>query len=498
LTTESGFERAEPDAAALFESLRAFGYSPESAVADLVDNSITAGSSVIDIQFHWDGDSSYVFVMDDGRGMGLGELRQAMRPGSRNPLEERSPTDLGRFGLGMKTASLSQGRSLTVASKTATSRITVRRWDLDRVGEERDWVLIKTPTETGQDLLGALAAVESGTLVLWEKLDRLASGTSASDRNGQKNFLEVAAGVERHLSMVFHRFLTGRSRINIRINGRAITAWDPFLEEEPATQALTPETLFVHRCPVVVAPYVLAHQSRLTAQRHDLAAGPKGWNAQQGFYVYRNRRLLVAGDWLGLGFRQEEHAKLARIRVDIPNAIDSDWGIDVRKSRARPPDALKGDLRRIARLTRTRAVEVYRHRGRTAVRESGRAKAFIWNRRFRGGQYSYAIDRTHPLVERSLEAAGTNKAPLLALLRQIEETIPYQQIWIDSAEHPDSQKPPFAGSTDNDVLAVMEQIYHALVAAGHHRREVVDRLAMMDPFSERPELLGLLLERMPH
>jgi hypothetical protein len=489
-------ESAEPDAGALFESLRAFGYSPETAIADLIDNSITAGASIIGIKFFWDGPDSYVSIYDDGHGMTATDLRQAMRPGSKHPDEERDINDLGRFGLGLKTASLSQGRVLTVASKTVDSPVAVRRWDLEYVNETAGWNLLISPSELSAPLVSLLDEVDSGTLVVWENLDRLVGDAVANDAVAQRSFLQIASRVEEHLSMVFHRFLSGPGKIEIRINGNPIDPWDPFLRNEDPTQILGDETLYLREKGVDVTPYVLPHHGRLAADVHERAAGPRGWNAHQGFYVYRNRRLLVSGDWLGLGLKQEEHSKLARIQVDIPNAMDGDWAIDVRKSRARPPSSLRDDFRRLARVTRGRATEVYRHRGKTAARATAQEHVYLWKKKFRGGMYSYVIDRDHPLVKRAIGAEGQDKASLNALLRQIEETIPYQQIWVDNAERPDSNKSPYAGSRDTEILDILEEIYLSLIDSGAHHSEAIERLRSMDPFDERPELIELLAERL--
>ena len=129
--------------------------------------------------------------------------------------------------------------------------------------------------------------------------------------------------------------------------------------------------------------------------------GSREWNSRQGFYVYRNRRMLVAGDWLGLPFTKEEHYKLARIQVDIPNAMDQDWQIDVRKSRVRPPGVLRKDLERIANLTRKRAVEIYRHRGKIVARSRSAGHTFAWQRKVKNGTIFYCLDRKHPLISKA-------------------------------------------------------------------------------------------------
>ncbi len=140
------YEIATPRPGALIESLRSIGYDLPTAVADIIDNSLTASARQVDIVFHWAGANSWICILDDGIGMPDRKLFEAMRPGSQNPLQTRSSNDLGRFGLGLKTASFSQARRLTVITKTTRGSIAVREWDLDYVEREDEWRLLKEPT----------------------------------------------------------------------------------------------------------------------------------------------------------------------------------------------------------------------------------------------------------------------------------------------------------------------------------------------------------------
>jgi hypothetical protein len=352
-------EAAEPPAAALVEALRGLGYSLPTAVADLIDNSISAKARNVWIDFGWAGSGSWISILDDGRGMNESALRNAMLPGSRNPLEERDASDLGRFGLGLKTASFSQCRRLTVASRTADGNA-LRRWDLDHVSACNRWELLLDPILGSEARLDALNSVASGTLVLWEALDRVVGEAGADAESARGRFLQRAQEVEEHLAMVFHRYLSGADPLCIFINGRTereqIRPWDPFFTMHDATWRLPPESLDLGDAEVQVQGFVLPHKDRLRETEYSEGAGPSGWNAHQGFFVYRNRRLLVPGGWLGLGrdrsWPREEHYKLARIRVDIPNSTDHEWKIDVKKSMARPPEQLRRRLRDIAERVR--------------------------------------------------------------------------------------------------------------------------------------------------
>jgi hypothetical protein len=483
------FEVVEPNAAAMIESMRAVGYTPQAAIADLIDNSLSARAKNVWLTLFWDGVNSHFAIRDDGHGMSEEELTNAMRLGSRSPLEEREPTDLGRFGLGLKTASFSQCRRLTVASKRSGEVPSVRRWDLDYVNETEEWRLLKDAARGSEQRVGALDDLESGTVVLWEDMDRLVEQASVEDARAQRRFLDLARSVEKHLAMVFHRFLEGRAELAIWVNDVKIEPWDPFLSKEPATQRLAEEALIVDGARVLVRPFVLPHHSKISPEVHRDAAGPAGWNAQQGFYIYRNRRLLVPGDWLRLGFQKEEHCKLARIQIDLPNSLDSEWNIDVKKSTARPPGPVRDDLKRIATITRQRASEVYRHRGKVIARETSHDYAFVWNRMVKRGKVFYRVNRDHPLVRRTLAELGEWTEDVEALLRMVEETVPAPLIALDVSEKPDEQSTPFEGSAASEVMAVLRRVYQALRASGLSDVEVRTRLLGMEPFNHFPELV---------
>lgn len=488
------YDLASPGAAELFESLRAFGYDLPTALADIIDNSISAEARNIWIDMQWDGQDSRVLIRDDGKGMTEDALRQAMKPGSLSPLADRAANDLGRFGLGMKTASISQCRCLTVLSKTKASEAALRRWDLDYIANTGtgEWRLLKKMNLLTAADHALLAPQKSGTILFWDRLDTLVGSAGSDDEVAQKHFRERADAVKHHLSMVFHRFLKGRGSIKIHMNGREIEPWDPFLEDVDFTDPQSAELLVADGEKVEVKPFILPHHSRITADQHQAAAGPKGWNAHQGFYIYRNRRLLVAGDWLGLGMQKEEHFKLARIRIDLANSADLQWQIDVKKSRARPPAALRRDLQRIARTARARASSIYRHRGKVIQRQLGDKEAFLWTHLTKHGKSFYKINRDHPLVRKVLD--GTEeRAPLQALFSLIEQTIPAPLIVINNAETPDAFGQPFEGAA-SELKKAMEAVFDAMVEGGSDKAEAARALLSMEPFNNHPEIVTAFLD----
>jgi hypothetical protein len=489
---------APPHAEAMLESLRGLGYSTATALADLIDNSISAGATEVDVVFDWDEHNSRIKVIDNGMGMTDAELESAMRLGARDPRRERRSGDLGRFGMGLKTASFSQARRLTVASRCSGENVVCLRWDLDRLSDGNDagWPLFEGPNPGSEFALAEIGNMGHGTVVLWEVMDRIVTaGFTAQD------MIDLSDQVERHLAMTFHRLIEGiRPDILLRLNGRKVVPWDPFMMGHPGKALETPEMRLLAATGVVVQAHVLPHRDMLGADEADAACGPGGWTSQQGFYIYRNRRLLVAGGWLGLGERgrawtRDEAHRLARIRLDIPNSADAEWKINILKSTASPPLRLRQQLQRIAAETRERARMVFAHRGRMLPSTGKRGEGLpdVWNAVKNRKGTAYRISREHDLVASLLERAGPLKADISALLRLIEETVPVQRIWLDTAEDKETPTTGFVGATDEEVREPLAAMFRVLVT--HSRlteSEARERLLRTHPFERYPALISEL------
>lgn len=499
MTDSEDYEIAEPHAAIMIESLRAFGYDLKTAIADLLDNSITADSGNIWLDFNWNGSNSYIRVVDDGIGMTIEKLKEAMRPGSKNPLEEREAKDLGRFGLGLKTASFSQCKCLTVASKPREGQISIRRWDLDFVAETDKWSLLKSPAEGSEIHFKELNKMEHGTIVLWEHLDRVVGNSDKNDLRSSEQFYRNVQIVQEYLSMVFHRYLEGiKPQIRVYLNGddeiHRIHPWDPFAENLGATVIFPDETISYGGSSINVKGFVLPHKDKLSTEEYSKFAGPEGWAAQQGFYIYRNKRLLLSGSWLGLGenerWAKDDQYKLARIRVDIPNSLDMDWQIDVKKSTASPPLWIKGRLRDLATKVRKQAREVFVYRGAYGTRSQKKPLQRIWHSNYVNGFYSYKIDREHPLVRKAIEADADLRPLIESLLVTLEETVPVQQIWLDAAERSEESARPFQ-EVDGEVLSrAIELTYKALRRKEGFTMEAARQyLINMDAFIDYPDVI---------
>lgn len=456
----------------MISSLRAFGYHLPMAIADLIDNSIYARAKTIAIDYDWNDGDPWFRIVDDGEGMTEDQLREAMRPGSQGPLEERDREDLGRFGLGLKTASFSQGRLLTVQTRTGPGPAHTRSWDLDHVCATGRWELATAPPPGTPPLLSVLDGRDRGTVVLVQKLDRLGRPGSADAEAAQGAFLEGFGQVARYLEMVFHRYLEGRAPLRISVGRHLCRPWDPFLLSNKHTQELPTERLDKRR--VVVTPFVLAHVSHRTGEENREGAGLYGWNAHQGFYIYRNRRMIIPGGYLDLRFKAEEHYKLCRIRVDLPNDLDHLWGIDVRKAAASPPSHVRGDLERIAKATREQAVEVYRARTGKARKARGPgARQNLWTRKSSGGKVTYQINRDNEAIERVLAEQNPPASWVRKLFHLIENSVPHRLIILDNAEDEDCHValPPAVSPPPAELIELCRTFYRERLALGRAPQE---------------------------
>jgi hypothetical protein len=325
-------------------------------------------------------------------------------------------------------------------------------------------------------------------------MDRVVTAGYTSD-----DFHDLIDTVESHFAMVFHRLLQGpRAKLKLLLNGRAVAPWDPFMMGHPAKPWTSPPTNHPTDCgTVTVQAHVLPHRDKLTPGEFDDNAGPAGWTAQQGFYVYRNERLLVAGGWLGLGnsraWNREEAHRLARIRLDIPNTADADWKIDVRKSTARPPVSLRPWLTLLAENTRERARRVFAYRGTPAPAKGNIPIEQAWRvERVKAGM-RYRIEETHPSVAAVMESAGTLAPLIKSMLRVIEETVPVQRIWLDTAENKETPRTGFEGEPNAAVIEVARVLFDDLVERkGLSVEEARKSMLRTEPFQKYPALVAKL------
>ena len=415
-----------PFAPSLIESMRSLGYSFPSAIADLLDNSISAKARNIDIVSSPGMDPSLI-ILDDGNGMTEHELYEAMRYGSSNPLETRREDDLGRFGLGMKAASLSQCRKLIVVSKKE-EKISAYSWDLDYVIDSKSWMLMGFKEEEMLQFphIDQLLDKEHGTYIYLSEFDRIKEGTG----NLSETFNKCLDDMINHLALVFHRFID--EGLIIRVNQMKIEARDPFLSYHRATQRKRESSFRINNEKITLKPFILPHLSKLCQDDLDKVGGKDRLRSEQGFYVYRNKRLIIWGTWFRLE-RKDELNKLARVMVDIPNSLDYMWSIDIKKSVATLPDIIKKNMYNAVYESVLCSEAVHTYRGRKEKKDKD--IEYVWERvKVRDG-YEYQINRKIPQLELLQSTLDESQLRLLSsVINTIEEAFPVSALYVDAAK----------------------------------------------------------------
>ncbi len=356
-----------PAAGRTVHSLRDIGYELPQAIADIVDNSIEAAATEVYVDLVFDGADSWIRIADNGEGMDTGTITESLRIGSDRAYEE---DDLGKFGFGLKTASISQCRRLVVASRIAPqrARIEARAFDLDHIERTNKWeILIIDPEDRPAALVDPLQET-TGTVVLWQGLDRVLTYKDPSGQWAKKKMLEHADVVAQHLAMVFHRFISGKARgrqaVDIFVNGSPVEPWDPFCTDEPATDSMAPSYYQVvsegHQGIVSLHPYVLPGQAEFSdSAAWNRASGPNKWNTQQGLYIYRADRLIQWGGWNRLR-TNDEHTKLARVALVFSTDLDAAFGINISKAIVKLPADLREEIQPVIRTVVSAAQARYR------------------------------------------------------------------------------------------------------------------------------------------
>lgn len=415
-----------PFAPALIESMRSLGYSFPAAIADLIDNSISAHSSTIEI-YSDPGIDPFLIILDDGNGMTEEELYEAMRYGSSNPLDIRSEEDLGRFGLGLKSASLSQCRRFVVVSKIKED-IHAYSWDLDYVISTKAWMLKGYSEEEINNLpmIELLKKKTTGTYIILFDFDRIKTSTG----NINETFNKYLDDMINHLSLVFHRFID--EGLGIYVNGLKIEAKDPFLRNHRATQRKRESSFYINNEKITLKPFILPHVSKLSQEDLDKVGGKDRLRNDQGFYVYRNKRLIIWGTWFRLE-RKDELNKLARVMVDIPNSLDYMWSIDIKKSSASLPDIIKKNMYNAVYESVISSEAVHTYRGRKEKKDKD--IEYVWEKiKVREG-YEYQINRKIPQLELLESTLDEQEIKLLnSLLNIIESAFPVQALYVDVAK----------------------------------------------------------------
>ncbi len=426
------------------KSLRDIGYNFEIAVADILDNSITANSDTVKIHIVAKPKISFSMI-DNGVGMSEEELIEAMRLASKDPYKERKKNDLGRFGLGLKTSSFSQSKRVTVISKK-DNNISLAQWDLNYLEEKNEWVLKRPEMDDFEEhpFIEELKVYKSGTIIVWDDIDRYE----------QDSISDIIDKLRKHLSLVFHRYLEGSvigKKLNIIVNNSELIAFNPFNIKHPATQELSQEKIKIYNHTITVQPFILPHHSKVSQQEYERYATEEGYTKSQGFYLYRENRLLVYGTWWGLHRIKDAH-KLVRIKIDISNKQDSFWGIDIKKSTANPCHEIRNDLKRIINQITEKGSRPFTGRGKKITDKN---IIRFWNLVPDKELISFGLNKEHPILKKLMSELNDEQRKLFTMyLKGIQSYLPLDAIQAQLQENPHKVKQEL----DLDEEALIEMI----------------------------------------
>ena len=347
------FEVADPNPEYLIKSIAEQGYSLESSLADLMDNSISAKADKIEVLIKMDQEPFTLFIADNGGGMNEEGLKASMQFPSSSPEDTRHALDLGRFGLGMKTASFSQTRCFTVLSrKKGTKFYSGRTWDVNYLKKAGKWRLLVNTEEEIQKLcaqyrslsegyLNRFENFEANTIVIWRGLYKFENYLEEGSRQYalKKQITEVTTD---YLSLVFHRFMERKvNQLQIRINNNLISSFNPFPTQVTDFRPIEYKQKNFSTDTIKIEGFVLPSRSIDETQ-----SGISIWTTKnrslmdmEGIYIYRTDRLIHFGGWNGL-IKKVPRLQLARLRVEVGNSVDHLLHLNVSKSQVIIPHDL--------------------------------------------------------------------------------------------------------------------------------------------------------------
>ena len=365
-----------PDPSRTIHGLRDTGYDFYTAAADIIDNSIAANATDIRISLELDPDGrKFVYFGDNGEGMDIVGVANALRYGSSRRKELKS---LGKFGLGLKTASSSVCLEFHVISRMEPGAPLVKLgWDLDHVSEKGEWEMIQEPvTDTELEIYGEFCG-ERGTLIKWAKCDRLLSKAfEAPGGTLEKQAIKYRTKkLSEHCGLIFHKYLNPAEKafrnVNISVNGEPVKFWNPFYPNKsdqvlpPKQTELTIQLEDGSKEKAQVKAWILPHSKDMTEGENKEYA--KISNRGQGFYIHREGRIIHYGGYLGLWRADDPHWSLFRIEFDFGAELDDAFSVDVKKSRILLDPGLEEGLKNLLSGAYREADLRYRRKQKAAV-----------------------------------------------------------------------------------------------------------------------------------
>lgn len=417
------------------KTLMRIGYDLNSAVADIIDNSITAEATAISISCPPDIEKPIILISDNGYGMSEIELLQNMRIGCKDPSQEREVKDLGRFGSGMKTASFSQARKLIVISKKINSEICGAYWDIDEIIETDSWCLKKLSQEEIYKIpyINSDIVNGSGTQLIWEKIPKFFIKDHISLES------EIALSMvelSKYISLHFHKFMQGANKISISVQNRKLKPIDPFLKGVSGSQDGPSEPIRTKKGKVTVNTHILPHPARIPKDVIDAHGGVDEIYKNQGLYIYRANRLIIAGGWMGIS-NTNILGNLARVEINIPASLDDEWSTDVKKSSMQLPTKVKSVLKRLGRVPVEGSKKEHQYKGKVEI--ANQYWEIIEDKVEKTIKYHVALDNNE-LNTFAIDLSVDKKNSLKKFLQNLSRNLPYHHIFQKHAANPRSIK----------------------------------------------------------
>lgn len=477
-----------PDPESLLESIRSVGYSLKEAISDLIDNSISANASSIRVIINLEGDGEF-HLIDNGDGMDHQKLVSSFRLGSTNPKTTREENDLGRFGMGMKTASLSQCRSVTVTSKQ-NNCVVSRTLDLDEVSKQKKWVIGEK--ELHSEIVKQLDDIEHGTIISWEKIDH----TNVSKEENDNLLLDV----RNYISLCFHRFMERtNNKISFYLNDVLIKPISPVVEGSQIFSEIALDDID-SKMRAFTIPIRKDNNSFSIFNSFELFNGLEN---QQGIYIYRSDRLLCFGGWLGI-VKPNNSYKLCRVIIDFKNdySSDSKWSIDIKKTKAEIPYEYRQEIKRfVQKAQKDSSIKIGKY-NRVEMGSSIRnlyenAELWVIKKNTKYGYWDYSLNIDNPIFKGLLEKV--KKKELKVLLDIISRNIPIADIIDNNDEEPVNHDTLYAEIDLEDILANekkhAQQLLQIFLQSGETKSEAIEKILSVEPFVRHKQELSDFLKK---
>ena len=469
-------EDITPYATSLLRSNRNLGYLIEEAISDLIDNSITAEAKSIYINLKWNNQIPTLSISDNGFGMTLNKLVESFRLGSNSEIRESN--DLGRFGLGMKTASLSQAKRLVVLTKRNNEKIIGRALDLEYIEQINNrWNLEIIDIENYSEECRILEESNQGTVIIWGNWDR-------APKN-EEDFISISNNVINYLSVCFHRYID--KYLKIFFNDFEVPSVSPI----PPNSEVKSRTPFSESNDTVQNAYLLQHPKYwdndfINSRVFNSYTLFNGFEAQQGLYIYRCDRLITPkGGWFEL-IKQSNSSKLARITIDYPNKSDKIWNTDVTKTSPSIPYEFKKEIENLISTIKSASIikinKGYRKQG-DEIR-SNYKNSQIWKEEIDNNHncFRYKIDLNHMIFKYLEEESIIDHKNLVKIIRLIEDNLPISKI-IENNELKPSYHDRMIRSEklSNENLEIAKNIFD-IMKTKMPTHECLEQLFLSEPF----------------